>query len=136
MKKYLEKNISRLVFVSLLGASLIFSGCKEEELSQKIDPTLLAALKSFDANSQRDQIISIVFKVNEPLTELHHSVLSRMKVKIIANIGPICTANLPAEKVVDLAKMKFVEYIQGSREFKTTPTDSSKSLPNLKEHKQ
>lgn len=127
------KKMYWIFFLIFLGIGLISQGCKQEELEKKIDPNLKTTLKALKANSRLDQNISIVFKVNEPLTDLHRAVLQRKKIKILANIGHIYTASLPADRIMDLAQMKFVDYIQGSKDFKTNLPDSIKSIPNLKE---
>ena len=99
--------------------------CKDPEAERKIDANLRMKIKTLDEGSQLDQTISIVFKSNEALTDLHREVLQKKGVQIVANIGQIYTAKLPACSLYDLAKMRFVESIQGSQELKIHPPDST-----------
>ena len=126
----------KIFFITLFFA-LFLLNCKEEDKKalQKISPELRSALLDLNKTGDKQKRITVVFKVNEDLTDLHYEVLKRKKVKIIANIGPIFTASLPAEKVIDLAKMKFIDHIQGERTFKLTPVDTSKSESQFKESK-
>ena len=117
--------------VLLLFCSILFF-CKDIESEKKIDPGLRLHIKNQQTASQLNRPIIIVFKVNEEITDLHLQVLRRNKVKIIANIGHIYTASLPARKIFDLAKMKFVDYIQGSKKLKATSRDTTK-IPTIKE---
>lgn len=104
----------------------MLSSCKDPEAEKKIDAHLRLQIKTLQENAQLDKTLSILFKATEDLTDLHKSVLENKGVKITANIGRIYTATLPARFLYDLAKMKFVESIQGSREFKIHPLDSLK----------
>lgn len=116
-------------FFMLLSIPIfMLSSCKDPEMEKKIDARLRLQIKTLKESSQLDKNISIVFKTNMPLTDLHKSVLQKKCIKIIANIGHIYTAKLPARFLYDLAKMKFVESIQGSREFNAHPVDSLKQI--------
>ena len=99
--------------VLLFFCSVLFF-CKDIEIEKKIDANLRLKLKNQKTVSQLNQKLTIVFKVNEDLTDLHTQVLNRIDVKIIANIGHIYTATIPARNIIDLARMKFVTYIQSS----------------------
>jgi len=103
----------------------VFVGCKDPEAERKIDATLKAELVQLKQTSEMKQPITVLFRVNEDLTELHHVVLKKNDVKIKANIGSIYTATLPAKSVYNLAKMRFVDYIQGQKKLKAMPADSS-----------
>jgi len=116
--------ISALLFILFF----VFLTCKDPEIERKIDANLRLQIKNLHATSQLDQNISIVFKTNETLTDLHKTVLKDKNINITANIGNIYTANLPASALYDLAKMRFVESIQGSREVKIHPVDSLKRI--------
>ena len=111
----------------------ILSFCKEVEIEKKIDPSLRLYLKNQKETSQLDQHITIIFKVNEGINDSHVQVLGKNHIKIISNIGFIYTASLPARNILNLAKMKFVEYIERPQKFKTTTRDTTKQLPTLKE---
>ncbi len=111
-----------MLFVFLLTISF----CKEPEVEKKIDAHLKLQVQNLKETSQLDKTISIVFKSNEQLSDLHHQVLENKGIEIVANIGSIYTAKLPARSLYDLAKMRFVESIQGSRKFKAHPVDSLK----------
>jgi len=119
--------------VVVLICCLILSFCKEVEIEKKIDPNLRLHLNNLKSASQLDQKITIIFKVNENITDSQHQVLRKHEIKVVSNIGHIYTASLPARKIPDLANMKFVEYIQSSKKFKTTTRDTTKQLPTLKE---
>jgi len=116
------------IFILLLVLILTLISCKDPEAEKKIDAHLRLQIKTLQETSQLDKTISIVFKSNEQLTDLHREVLQNKGIKIGANIGSIYTAKLPARSLYDLAKMKFVESIQGSREFKAHPIDSLKQI--------
>ena len=121
------------LLIILFFAMFVLIGCKEVKWAKKVDPDLRLKLKNLEKTSELDKNLTILFRVNEPLSELHHSVLQRKKIKIIANIGPIYTATLPAKNVIDLAKMKFVDYIQGSKKLKAHPNDSTKTQLQIRE---
>jgi len=110
---------------------LIFFSCKDIETEKKIDPDLKLRIKNLAKTSQLDQKLSIVFKVNEDITDLHRQVLQNNKVKIIANIGHIYTASVPANKIYNLAKMKFIDYVQSSKVKKNYPMDSTNAIKKM-----
>ncbi len=125
---------TKVILFSFLISLFLLISCKEEkEISQKLSPDLRSTLIDLEKSGQKEKPIVVVFRVSEDLTQLHYDVLKRKKIKILANIGPIYTASLPAEKVIDLAKMKFVDHIQGERTFKTTPRDTANSNFKFKE---
>jgi len=105
---------------------LMISSCKDPEVERKIDAHLKMQIQNLKDTSQLDKTIAIVFKSNEQLTDLHREMLNNKGIAIVANIGSIYTAKLPARSLYDLAKMRFVESIQGSREVKAQPVDSLK----------
>jgi len=119
---------SRLNAILIIVTSFILLVCKDPAVEQKIDPQLRLQLKNLKANSQLDNSISIVFKTNEQLTDDHKAVLEKKGISILGNIGNIYTAKLPAKSVYDLAKMRFTDSIQGSREMKAHPRDSSTTI--------
>lgn len=121
-------SLANYLFALLFTLFFVFLNCKDPEVERKIDANLRLQIKNLHATSQLDQSISIVFKTNETLTDLHKTVLKDKNINITANIGNIYTANLPASALYDLAKMKFVESIQGSREVKLHPVDSLKKI--------
>ncbi len=120
-------------YFSAIFFVLVFAllSCKDPEAEKKIDANLRMKIKSLNEKSQLDQTISIVFKSTEALTDLHREVLQKKGVQIVANIGQIYTAKLPARSLYDLAKMQFVESIQGSRELKIQPPDSTGEIQKL-----
>ncbi|OQX95700.1 hypothetical protein B6I21_04055 [candidate division KSB1 bacterium 4572_119] len=113
----------------------LFYGCKEPELGKKVDPGLKLKIQNLHKASKLDQNITVLFKANEPLTDLHHSVLTQKKIKIKASIGHIHTAIMPASAIYDLAKMKFIDSIQGSKKFEAHSSDSLQNKPQFKELK-
>ena len=117
-----------IVFIMLVFTTL---SCKDPEVERKIDAQLRMQIKTLNETAQLDQTISIVFKSNEPLTDLHRRILKDKGIEINANIGQIYTAKLPARSLYDLAKMKFVESIQGSRELKIQSVDSLNQVPKF-----
>jgi hypothetical protein len=115
-------------FIILIFGTL---SCKDQEVDRKIDAQLRIQIKTLYEASQLDKTISIVFKSNETLTDLHRQVLKDKGIEINANIGQIYTAKLPARSLYDLANMKFVESIQGSRELKIQSVDSLNQVPKF-----
>lgn len=114
-------------FIAMLSlVFLVLYSCKDPEVERKIDAPLKLQIKTLQETDQLDKPLSILFKTTEDLTDMHKSVFENKGIKITANIGRIYTATLPARMLYDLAKMKFVESIQGSREFKIQPFDSLK----------
>ncbi|MDZ7330874.1 MAG: hypothetical protein ONB13_08750 [candidate division KSB1 bacterium] len=114
--------------ISIALLLMIFTAiqsCRDPEVEQKLDADLRLQVKALHEQRQLDQTISVVFKSIEPLTDLHREVLKKQGIEIMANIGQIYTAKLPARSLYDLAKMRFVESIQGSRQLKIQPPDSS-----------
>ncbi|MFZ5516384.1 MAG: hypothetical protein ACOY90_07080 [Candidatus Zhuqueibacterota bacterium] len=101
----------------------VFS-CKDADFEKKVDPGLKLQLQQLKQAGQLNTRIPVIFKVNEPIGEEHKAFLSNRDIKIMANIGTIYTASVPAHAVYDLSKMKFVETIQSSRTVKATPSDS------------
>ena len=100
-------------------------------MERKIDANLQFKMKSLKESARLDENVSVVFKTNETLTDQHKAVLQKKGIRVMANIGNIYTATLPVRKVYDLAKMRFVESIQGSKEFKAHPIDSSRTIQKL-----
>jgi len=123
----LSSHISTLLML-LFTTVFIFFACKDPGVEKKIDANLRLQLTTLKQTSQLDQNISVVFKTNEALTDLHKTVLQKQGINITANIGNIYTAKLPASSLYDLAKMKFVESIQGSRQVKIHPVDSLEKI--------
>lgn len=111
-----------LFFISILSIFLI--SCKDPEVERKIDPLLRLQLKNLKTSAQLENSISVVFKTNETLTDEHKTVLEKKGISITGNIGNIYTAKLPAKAVYELAKMRFTDSIQGSREMKAHPKDT------------
>jgi hypothetical protein len=110
------------IVISILSFFLLM--CKDPEAERKIDPYLRLQIKNLKATAQLENSISVVFKTNEQLTDEHKAVLEKKGISITGNIGNIYTAKLPASAVYDLARMRFTESIQGSREMKAHPRDS------------
>lgn len=122
-------NYYLLTILSIFLLMTLF--CKDPEVERKIDAHLKLRVQNLKDTSQLEKTISIVFKSNEPLTDLHREVLKNNGIEIVANIGSIYTAKLPARSLYDLAKMRFVESIQGAREMKIHSIDSLKYVPDL-----
>lgn len=110
---------------AVLAVLLMMLSCKDPEVERKVDANLQLQIKRLYETDQLDQKILIAFKANEMLTDLHREVLQKKGIQIIANIGQIYTAQLPAKSLYDLARMRFVESIQGSRELRIQPPDST-----------
>lgn len=108
-------NIIKILFLIVI---FFLNGCKEPKVEQKIDPNLKAELIRLKKTSQLTRQITILFKVNEELTDLHYLILKKKGVKISANIGNIYTATIPAKSIYDLAKMRFIDYVQGQKRLK------------------
>ena len=119
---------SNYLIVMILALIAMLNACKDPEVERKIDVHLRLHIKSLQESNQLDRSISIVFKSNEELTDLHKEVLQKKGIKIVANIGHIYSATLPAKSLYDLAKMRFVQSIQGSREFQIHPSDSVRKI--------
>ncbi len=113
---------------ALLLIFIAIQSCRDPEVEQKVDADLRLQVKALYEQRQLDQSISVVFKSFEPLTDLHREVLKKQGIEIMANIGQIYTAKLPARSLYDLAKMRFVESIQGSRQLKIEPPDSTEQI--------
>ena len=119
-------------FITLFGVLVIATlSCKDPEVERKIDAQLRMQIKMLIEADQLDRTLSIVFKSNGPLTDLHRQVLKDKGIEINANIGQIYTAKLQAQSLYDLAKMRFVESIQGSREVKIQSVDSLNQVPKF-----
>jgi len=117
-----------IFFISMIS-------CNEPDVEKKVDAPLRLQLKTMQEAAQLDQDLSVVFKTSEPLTDLHKEVLRKKGIVLTANIGQIYTAKLPARAVYDLAKMKFVIFIQGPRQARLHQPDSLNQIQNLKEIK-
>ena len=113
------------IIISVLLLLIIFYGCKDLEVERKIDANLRAELIKLKKKSELDRPITILFKVNQELTELHYNILKESNVNINANIGNIYTATVVAKSVYSVAKLKFVDYVQGQKKFELHPTDST-----------
>ncbi len=108
---------------------LLLITCKDPDVIKKLDAGLKVELKRRHETNQLDERISVVLRVNEEITDLHHQVLEAKGVKISANIGYIYTATLPAKQVYEVAKFRFVDYVQGQKKFRTFPSDSTNPTP-------
>ena len=104
---------------------ILLIGCKDPEVEKKIDANLKAELIKLKKTAQLDKQITILFKVNEELSDLHQIMLKKNGVKITANIGDIYTGKIPAKSVYSFAKMRFIDYIQGQKKLKSHPADST-----------
>lgn len=113
-----------LTILLLSALILLFGMCKHPEAEKKIDAHLKAEILLLKKNSRLDDEITILFKTNESLTALHYVALEKMGVKISANIGDTYTANIAAKSLYDFAKLKFIDYIQGQKNFRMGPVDS------------
>ena len=99
--------------------------CKDPEVERKIDANLKAELIKLKKESNLEKQITILFRVNEELSELHHIVLKKNNVQIGANIGDIYTAKVPAKSVYNVAKLRFIDYVQGEKKLKVHQIDST-----------
>jgi len=114
-------NLTTLILFAMI---LLFGMCKDPEIEKKIDAHLKAELMLLKKNSNLDKEVTILFKANETLTALHYAALEKLGVKITANIGDTYTANVSAKSLYDLAKLKFIDIIQGQKNFRMNPVDS------------
>lgn len=121
---YLTLFSKKLSLLLILAPLILVTTCKDPEVEKKIDPNLKAELLKLKKTDQLDNNITILFKVNENLTEIHHIMLEKNNVVINANIGNIYTAVIPARSIYDFAKMRFVEHIQGQKRLKTQTNDA------------
>jgi hypothetical protein len=117
-----------IIFIVMSILSVFLLMCRDPEVERKLDPYLRLQVKNLKETAQLDNSISVVFKTNEQLTDEHKAVLEKKGISITGNIGNIYTAKLPAKAVYDLAKMRFTDSIQGSREMKAHPKDSENSI--------
>lgn len=117
-------NYKIFYFMFIISLSLMCISCKDNEAEKKIGANLKFKIKQLYDSSKNDQILNVVLKSNETLTDFHKKVLQNKGVKILANIGNIYTASLPARLVYELAGMKFVDSIQSSKEVRTNSKDS------------
>ncbi|MDZ7263477.1 MAG: hypothetical protein ONB16_02750 [candidate division KSB1 bacterium] len=100
-------------------------------MERKIDAHLRMKMMTLKESSQSESTVAVVFKSSEALTEQHKLVLQKKGIRITAGIGNIYSATLPAKSIYDLAKMKFVESIQGSKEFQIPRPDSTGTIQKL-----
>lgn len=128
----INSHLLKIQFILLFSLLIVFS-CKEKEIEKKIDPGLRLYLKHQKDASLLDQQATIVFKAKEDLTETQTKLLQKTDIKIISNNGSIYTASLPTQRIIDLAKMEFIEFIQRPQKFKTTTRDTTEQLSPLKE---
>ena len=105
--------------------SIAFSGCRDKNAERKIDANLKTRLLQLKETNDLDKRVTILFRINEDLTELHHEVMENKGVEISTNIGSIYTATIPAKSIYGFAKMRFIDYIQGQTTLKTHPADST-----------
>ncbi|MBN2008507.1 hypothetical protein JW960_04080 [candidate division KSB1 bacterium] len=108
---------------------VILAGCRDPKVVQKMDGNLKAELKQLHETGHLDERIPILFRINEKFTDMHREVLEQKGVKISAHIGDLYTATVPANKVYDIAKFRFVDYVQGQKNFKTQRADSTQFIP-------
>lgn len=118
-------------YLMALAAIIILAQCKDPAVEKKIDAHLRLKMMTLKQSAQAEAPVVVVFKSSETLTESHKMVLQKKGIRVTAGIGNIYSATLPAKKVYDLAKMKFVESIQGSKEFQIPPTDSTRTIQKL-----
>ncbi|MBN1155687.1 hypothetical protein JXB12_12285 [candidate division KSB1 bacterium] len=122
----MSKFIVSGILISLLMTVLYTAGCRDPEAERKIDGNLKSELLHYKQKKELDKRIVILFKINEDLTELHHEMLADRGVEISANIGPIFTATIPAKQVYNLAKMRFITFIQSQSKLKIHTPDSTR----------
>jgi len=102
----------------LISICTIFSACRDYEAEKKIDPHLRVKMEELIRSGQTDKKLLILFKVIEELNEAHQIVLQKKGIHIQANIRQIYTAVASTKSIYELAKMRFVIYIEPSKEMK------------------
>lgn len=120
-----------IYLIALVTIFLMFAQCKDPAVEKKIDAHLRRKMLVLKESAQSETSVAVVFKTSETLTEQHKIVLQKKGIHVMAGIGNIYSATLPAKSVYDLAKMKFVESIQGSKEFQIPPTDTTRTIQKL-----
>jgi len=115
----------RYYVLTIFCLLFLFSGCKDAEVEKKIEPKLKAHLMQMKESNRLDERVTILFKINEELTDLHKEVMQDKGVEISANIGDIYTATIPAKSMYSFAKFRFVDYIEGQTLHKAHPADST-----------
>jgi predicted methyltransferase len=118
-------------YLVALAAIFILTQCKDPAVEKKIDAHLRMKMMTLKQSAQAEATVAVVFKASETLTESHKMVLQKKGIHVTAGIGNIYSATLPANKIYDLAKMRFVESIQGSKEFQIPLTDSTRTIQKL-----
>ncbi len=118
-------NIKNTVLFILLFSNLLCY-CKDPMVEKKIDLNLKTELIRLKKSSKLNEQITILFKVNEELTDIHHDVLNNNGVKIKTNIGNIYTATIPAKSVYNLAKIRFIDYVQGQKKYRIHTSEPKK----------
>lgn len=93
--------------------------CKEKKLSPKIDPYLYLELKKLSEAKELDKAILVLLKVNEDLTDIHKAILEKHNVSLQANIAHIYTASMPAKSIHKVAKLRFIDYIEATKDLRT-----------------
>jgi hypothetical protein len=99
--------------------------CRDPEIEKKIDPGLKRQLLQLKQNSQLDKPVSIVFRVNEEFTPLHSETLTNRGLRIVGHIGNIYTGTIQAKSVYEIARFRFVDYVQGSQKIQTHSADTT-----------
>lgn len=121
----MHKILISCLFIAFLIATVYIAGCRDSEAEQKIDGNLKSQLLHYKQKKELDKRIAILFKINEDLTKSHYEMLEDRGVEIDAKIGSIYTATVPAKQVYDLAKMRFITYIQGQSKSSIQRPDST-----------
>lgn len=114
--------------ILILLTLIYIVNCKDPKVMKKIDSKLKSEITILSEKNQINQRIVILFKVNENLTDLHYEILKREEVNINANIASIFTATIPANKVYNIAKLRWIEYVQGQKRQSTNPPDFKPSI--------
>ncbi|MCK5738141.1 hypothetical protein KAH55_03125 [bacterium] len=104
--------------VYLIAVIALVFGCRPDpDAEKKIDPYLKIWIQELTEAERRTEVVSVLFKINDDLTENHYAWFRNNGVEIKAQIDLLCAAQTNVIGIYKLASQRFVIQVAPSKEF-------------------
>ncbi len=115
----------RLLFILALLYGCSTPGLREQSvppqivntdaLSKKMDPSLLAEVNKLPAEQQADREIDVIIRTSGQIGPSERAVIEKMGSQISSVLGDIVVARVPVGRIIDIARLDFVIYMEKSK---------------------
>lgn len=104
--------------VYLMAVVALLFGCRPDpEAEKKINPYLKIWMQELTETERQTEVISVLFKINDDLTENHYAWFRNNGIEIKAQIDLLCAAQTNAIGIYKLSSQRFVINVAPSKEF-------------------